>query len=94
MTAVGNFEHHRTVALVRILRADGNEVRREFHFAVLQVHRVVEIDDALVVRILNRQREVDASGDAFVSASVSECFATEDIHARVDLDTNDASVER
>ena len=93
-SAVGNFQQHRAVALVRVLRADGNEVGGKFDLAVLQVHGVAQIDDALVVRIGHGEREVDASGDALVGARIAERLAVEDIGAGSDLDANDTRVQR
>ena len=59
----------------------GDEVGREFDFAVLQVHCVAQIDDALVVRIGYRNRKVNASGDALVGSGVAEALAVENIRA-------------
>ena len=92
--AVGNFQKHRAVALARVLRTDGDEVGREFDLAVFQVHRVAEIDDALVVRIGHRQREVDAPGDALVGSGVAEWLAVKHIVAGGNFDAKDARVER
>src|SRR5271165_3636948 len=91
---IGNFQKHRAVALARILGADGDEIRRELDFAVFQVHRVAEIDDALVVRIAHRQREVNSPGDALVGACVPEGLAAKNIVAGGDIDANHARVER
>ncbi len=47
--AVGNLQQHGAVALVRVLRADGNEVGGEFNFTVLQADGIREVNNALVV---------------------------------------------
>ena len=92
--AVRHFQNHRTVALVCILRADSNEVRRELDLAVLQVHRVAEVHNALVVRVGHRKREVDASGNALIGSRVAECLAIENIGAGSNFDANYPRVER
>ena len=92
--AVRHFQQHRTVSLVRILRPHGDEVRRKLDLAILQVHRFVEINDAPVVRIRHGKREINAPGDALVSARVAELFAAQNIVARGNLDANHARVER
>ena len=40
-----------------VLGPDGNEVRGELNLAILEVHRLSQINDAHVVRIGHRQRE-------------------------------------
>ena len=79
--------------LCGILRADGDEVGGELDFAVFQVDGVVQIDDALVVRVGDRKREVDASGDALVGSGVAELLAVEDIGAGCNFDSDDARVQ-
>ncbi len=73
---------------------DRDEVGRELDFAVLKIDRVREIDDALVVRIGNREREEDASGDALVGPGVAEGLAVEDVDAGGDFYAGDAGGER
>ena len=76
---IRDFEKQRAVALVSIFRADGDEVGGELDFAVFQIDRVAEIDDALVVRIGHGEGEVNASSDALVGSGRAELFAVEDI---------------
>ena len=77
IAAIGDLQKHGAIAQVGILRTDSDEVRGELDFAVLQVDRVAEIDDALVVRIGHGEREVDAPGDALVGPCISEYLAVE-----------------
>ena len=80
--------------LCAVFRANGHEVGRELDLTVFQVHGIAEIDDALVMRIGNRQREVDATGDALVGSRVPELLAIEDFGAGGDVDTKNPGLER
>ena len=90
---VGDFQKHRAVAFVSILGADGDEAGRELDFAVFQVHCVAQIDDALIVRIGNRKRNINLSDDAFVGSRVAERLAIEHVLARSNFYANDARLE-
>ena len=92
--AVRHFQQQGAVAFFGVLRADGDEVRGKLDLAVLQVHRVVEIDDSPVMWISHRHGEVHAPGDAFVGAGVAEGLAAENVVTRSDLDANDLGVEQ
>ena len=94
LAAVGNFQQQRSVGLCEIFRANGDKVSGEFNFAVLQVHCVAQINDALVVRIRYRHGKVDASRDALVGSGVAEAFAIENISSRGDFDANYARIDR
>ena len=80
--------------LCSILRTDGNEVGGELDLAVFQVHRIAEIDDAQVVRIGHREREVDASGDALIGSRIPEYLSVEDAGAGSHLHPNHPGVKR
>src|SRR5579859_1982862 len=79
---------------MNIFRTDGNEVRREFYFAALQVHRVAKINDALVARVGYGQGEVDAAGDTLVSPRISELPAVEHSGTGSYLDPENPRVQR
>src|SRR5260370_37424200 len=70
--AVGILQEQRPVAFCRVLGPDGNEVRGEFHLAILQINCVGQIDDALIVNVGNGHCEVDAAADAFVRTALTE----------------------
>jgi hypothetical protein len=72
MPAIRALENHRAVALARIFRPDRDEIRVELDFAFLQRNRVGEVDDATVVFVRDRKRDVDTADDAFVWAGVAE----------------------
>ena len=76
---IRDFEKQQAVAFVSVFRTDGDEVGGELDFSVLQVYRVAEIDDALVVRIGHGEGDVNASSDALVGSGRAELFAVEDI---------------
>src|SRR5690242_3559786 len=84
--AIGVLEDHRSIALVRIFGSNGNEVGGEFDFAVFQVHGVGKIDDAFVMRICHRDREINAPSYALVGSHVAKRLAIENILTRCDLD--------
>ncbi len=89
VAAVRTLENHRTVAFGWVLGLNGDEVRGELDFAILYVHCVGEIDDAEIVFVRNRQRNIDATCDALVGAGITEGFAVGDVGARRDLDVRD-----
>ena len=93
MAAVGNFEDHGAVALLWVFRADGDEVRGELDFSVFQIDGIAEVDDALIVRVGDGEREVDASGNALVGSGNTELFAVQDIGTGSDFYPEDARVE-
>src|SRR6266536_1713399 len=93
MAAVGILKKQRAVALGRIFGPDYDEVRREFHIAVLQNDRVGKIDDALVMDVSDRHCEIDASGNTFVGAALAKGLGIENIRARRDLDVSDAGTQ-
>ena len=64
---------------------DSNEVRGELDFAILQVHRIAQIDDAQVVRIGHREREIDTPGDALIGSRIAKCLAVQDVGAGSNL---------
>ena len=78
---------------MRVLRTDGDEVRRKLDLAVFQVHCVAEIDDAVVVRIGHREREVDTPENLLIRSRVAELLAAKNIRARCNLDAKHARVE-
>ena len=53
---------------------------------------LLKIDDGRVVRIRNREREVDAADDALIGSRVAKGFALEHIRTRGNLDTDHARV--
>ena len=57
LPTVGNLQKHGAIALVEVFRADGNEVGGELDLAIFQVHGITQIDDALVMRIGDRERK-------------------------------------
>src|SRR5215813_3606331 len=67
-TAVGILEKQRSVASGRILRTQRDKFSGKFYFAVLKIHGVGEVDDRLVVRIGDRNREINFAADAFIRA--------------------------
>ncbi len=75
-----------------VFRADGDEVGGELDFSVFQVDGIAQVDDAMVVRVGDGEREVDASGDALVRSGSAELFAVEDIGTGGDFYTEDARV--
>ena len=77
-----------------ILGTEGNEIRGELDLSIFQIHRVAEIDDAQVVRIGRRKREVDTPRDALIGSSIAECLALEHIGAGSNLDACDPRIER
>jgi hypothetical protein len=91
---VGDFQQHRPVALLRVLGTDGNEVGRKLDLSVLQIHRLAQINNAVVVRIGDCQRKIDAASNALVGACVTESLAVENIAARSDFDANNARTDR
>ncbi len=54
VSAVRILQEHRAVPFMRILRTDRDQVGREFHFTIVQIDCVAKINNALVVRIRNR----------------------------------------
>jgi len=78
---------------VRIFRAHDHDVGRELDLAVFQVHRLVEIDDAPVMRIGDREREVDAPRNALIASRVTKLFAVKYICAGCDLNADDTGVD-
>ena len=81
------------IAARGIARLQHVKVGRELDFAVFLVHCVAEIDDALVVRIGDWKREVDASRDALVGSGVTERLAVEDVGAGSNFDTGYTRVD-
>ena len=63
---VRDLEQQNAVALRRIRRAKHIEVGREAHAAIRITWRVIQIDDAGVVRIGRIQRELDPADEPFV----------------------------
>jgi len=90
MAAVGILQQQRAVAFGRILGPHGNEVGGEFYLAILQIDRIRQIDDRLVVGIGDENREVNASHNPFVRAALAEGLGIENIRARRDIDVSDA----
>src|SRR5256885_448669 len=62
-SAIGYLQQQRTIAFARILWTYGDELGRELHLAILQVYGFFQIDNATVVWIRNRNREIDAAED-------------------------------
>ncbi len=94
VAAIGTLEDHRAVAFGRIFRLDGNEVRGELDFAIPQVYGVGEIDDASIVLVRDRERDIDTTGDSLVGPGVAEGLAVGDVGARYDLDVRDLGRQR
>ena len=92
--AIGNFEQHRTVALRQILRTDGGEVGGKLDFAVLRIDRVLQVHDARVMKIVDRQREVNAAGYALIRTRVAKDLSSQHIAARSDIDPDHTRVNR
>ena len=84
--AIRALEDHRPVAFGWIFRPDRDEIRGEFDFAALQRNRVGKVDDTTIVFVLDREGNVDAADDAFVSTGVAKGLAAEHIGARNNLD--------
>jgi len=94
IAAIGNFQQQRSIALSRVLRADGYEVRRELDLTIFQIHCIIEIDDVCIVWIRNSNRKINASGDPLITPAIAKRLAPKDIITRGDLNANDARVER
>src|SRR5882762_8455133 len=45
-STVRNLQQQEAVAFARVLRADGNEIRRKSHLAIFKIYGLVEVDDA------------------------------------------------
>ena len=54
MAAVGNLQNQRAVAFRGSFGPERDEVGGEFNLAICQIDGVVEIDDGLIVRVLDR----------------------------------------
>ena len=93
-SAVRNFEQHGSVALARVLRTEGNKIGRDFNLAVLQVHRIAEVHDALVVRVCNGQREIHLAGNALVSSCLAKALSAQQVSARPHLNARDSRFKR
>jgi hypothetical protein len=79
---------------MNVLGTDGNEVRGELDLAILEVHRITKVDDACVVRIGHRQREVDPSADALIGSRIAKHLAFKNACTGSNLDPKHPRLER
>src|SRR5262249_57085871 len=79
---VGNLEKQGTVALLRLLGADGDKVGGKLDLSVLQIDGIGKVYDAPVVRVCYGNREIDSSGDPLVGSRIPEGLAPLHIIAR------------
>ena len=93
MSAIRAFQKQCGVALGRILGPDRDEIGGEFHFAVRQINRVREINDALIVGVGDGHGKINASDNAFIWSALTKWLGTENVRAGQDLDVSDASVQ-
>jgi hypothetical protein len=93
-TAIGDLQQQGAIALVGILGPQSDEIGGEFDFAMAQVDRVAQVDDAGVMGIIDRDGVIDIAADPLVGAGVTEGFAVKDLGAGFDLDPGDARLER
>ena len=90
MATIGILQEQRAVAFRLVLGPDGDEVRGEFHFAILQIDRVSKINNALIMGVSDRHCEIHAPGNALVWTAVAVGLGIENVCARRDFDTSDA----
>ena len=91
---VGDLKQQRAIAFARVLGANGDEVGRKLDLAILQIHRLVEIHDALIVRVRDRHRKIDAAGNTLVDSCFTERLAAKHITAGKNFDPDNAGFER
>ena len=92
--AVRDFEEQDAVALRRIRRSKHVQIGREAHAAIGITSRMIEIDDADVVRIGRIQRELDAADEPLVWPGGSEGLPTRHSRSRRDGDARDLGGRR
>src|SRR6185369_3404116 len=92
--AVRNLQQQGTVAPAGLLGSQGHEVSGKLDRTVVQVHCLVEIDDAPVVQICDRYRKEDASGELLIGARIAKCLAARNLLPRGNINANYPGVEQ
>ncbi len=92
--AVRNLQQQGTVALAGILGSQGHEVGGKLDRTVVQVHGLVEIDDAPVVRICDWYRKKDTPGELLIGARIAKCLAARNLLPRGNINANYPGVEQ